>query len=832
MKKFKRSRISFVGTLILLSAALTPNSLVFLGDDSRYEVNAAESANAADLADVSILKGTQLSSKNGTIVNDGVKLEKNADSTYDLNLSFKGTAVADVGLISPKVIVFAIPEELRGKIDGPIMINANAKLLPLVPGDIPVVKDLVLNVGGLVTRLLGLAKPLGLKLDSLEKAFEGLNSLQDLGSYHASFEGKLSPDGKYVMVDFTDGLGQYVRTTYANLFNPLKEAVDGLKFTGLLAILNPVLDLLKPVVNSLLDLVGKIANGTSDVLTNALQANVLGDVNFDFSTKVSDVTAEKAKVTAMAVNKPVIDLELLNTIHANGDSLTLYFDNVEENPLVDYPVASPVIEDIVEGMTGLKGQVAISQPVPAGVTFNAKVELPNGATLSGVINEDGTFVVPFGDYQPQGNDQLKIVVEASVGKYTKTSDPIIKQVIADPFLKYAVAKPVVDDIIEGVTSLAGHVTLVQPIPAGVTFNAKLELPDGTALTGAINEDGTFSVPFGDYLPQPNDQLKVMIEATNGQKTKVSEPEIKQVIADPFLHYVVSKPAINDILEGMPNLDGHVALAQPIPEGVSFTTKATLPDGTILTGSVDPDGHFTIPFGKYQPQGADQLKIVIEASDGNRTKMSEPEIKQVILDPLKNYQVPKPQFKSVNEGSKFITGSVDLANVPAGTKLFVQVQFPDGLLRKVAIENDGTFSIAIADKNLKEGNPLRLVTIAEHPQSFKGKISDNVVFAVGKIPSLAGYVVPAPVVNPIFVGDTMIKGTVKIVNPPEGTSFSVRVRFPGNVYEETPVNADGTFSLDISSRQLAAGTSVTLNTAATLGTEAAASGRVIVSVGAK
>ncbi|WP_375179047.1 adhesive domain-containing protein [Enterococcus rotai] len=732
MKKFKRSRISFVGTLILLSAALTPNSLVFLGDDSRYEVNAAESANAADLADVSILKGTQLSSKNGTIVNDGVKLEKNADSTYDLNLSFKGTAVADVGLISPKVIVFAIPEEFRGKIDGPIMINANAKLLPLVPGDIPVVKDLVLNVGGLVTRLLGLAKPLGLKLDSLEKAFEGLNSLQDLGSYHASFEGKLSPDGKYVMVDFTDGLGQYVRTTYANLFNPLKEAVDGLKFTGLLAILNPVLDLLKPVVNSLLDLVGKIANGTSDVLTNALQANVLGDVNFDFSTKVSDVTAEKAKVTAMAVNKPVIDLELLNTIHANGDSLTLYFDNVEENPLVDYPVASPVIEDIVEGMTGLKGQVAISQPVPAGVTFNAKVELPNGATLSGVINEDGTFVVPFGDYQPQGNDQLKIVVEASVGKYTKTSDPIIKQVIADP----------------------------------------------------------------------------------------------------FLHYVVSKPAINDILEGMPNLDGHVALAKPIPAGVSFTAKVTLPDGTTLTGSVDPDGHFTLPFGKYQPQGDDQLKIVIEASDGNRTKTSEQEIKQVILDPLKNYQVPKPQFKSVNEGSKFITGSIDLANVPYGTKLFVQVQFPDGLLRKVAIENDGTFSIAIADKNLKEGNPLRLVTIAEHPQSFKGKVSDSVVFAVGKIPSLADYVVPAPVVNPIFVGDTMIKGTVKIVNPPEGTSFTVRVRFPGNVYEETPVNADGTFSLDISGRQLAVGTSVTLNTAATLGTEAAASGRVIVSVGAK
>ncbi|MGX7151076.1 adhesive domain-containing protein [Enterococcus ureasiticus] len=732
MKKSYRSIITLVGTTVLLSAAVIPSSPVLFGDNSQYEANAAESANAADLADVSILKGTQLSSNNGTVISDGVKLEKNADSTYDLDLSFKGTAVADVGLVSPKVIVFTIPEELRGKIDGPILINASAKLLPIVPGDVPVVKDLVLKVGGLVTRLLGLAKPLGLQLDSLEKAFEGLNSLQDLGSYQATVEGKLSPDGKYVMVDFTDGLGQYVRTTYAKLFNPLKEAVAGLKFTGLLAILNPVLDLLKPAVNGLLDLVGKIANGTSDVLTQALQANVLGDVDFNFSTKVSDITAEKAKVTAMAVNKPVIDLELLNTIHANGDAINLYFDKVEEDPLVNYSVAKPVVEDILEGVTRLDGNVAITQPVPEGVTFKAKVELPNGTTLSETVNKDGTFAIPFGEYKPQGNDQLKIVIEANVEKYTK----------------------------------------------------------------------------------------------------VSEPTIKYVIADPFLHYVVTKPVVNDVLEGAASLSGSVELTQPIPEGVSFKAKVALPDGTYLTASINEDGGFTIPFGKYQPQGNDLLNVIVEASDGTRTNVSEPEVKQVIVDPLKNYQVPKPQFKTVNEGSKVITGSIALTNVPVGTKLFMQVQFSDGSVRKVAIENDGTFSIPIADKNLKEGNPLRLVTIAEHAQSLRGKESDSVVFAVGKIPSLEGYVVPAPVVAPIFVGDIIIKGSVKITNPPEGTQFKVRVRFPGNVYEEVPVNADGTFSLDISGRQLVAGTSITFNTAATLGTETAASGRIIVSVGAK
>lgn len=732
MEKSYRSIITVVGATVLLSAAVIPSSLAFFGDNSQYQANATESVNTADLADVSILKGTQLSSNNGTVISDGVKLEKNADSTYDLDLSFKGTGVADVGLVSPKVIVFSIPEELRGKIDGPILINASAKLLPIVPGDVPGVKDLVLKVGGLVTRLLGLAKPLGLQLDSLEKAFEGLNSLQDLGSYQATVEGKLSPDGKYVMVDFTDGLGQYVRTAYAELFDPLKEAVAGLKFTGLLAILNPVLNLLKPAVNGLLSLVGEIANWTSDVLTQALQANVLGDVDFNFSTKVSDVTAEKAKVTAMAVNKPVIDLELLNTIHANGDAINLYFDKVEEDPLANYLVAQPVVEDILEGVTSLNGSVAIAQPVPEGVTFKATVELPDRTTLSAPVNEDGTFLIPFDDYKPQGKDQLKIVVEANVGKYAK----------------------------------------------------------------------------------------------------VSEPTIKQVLTDSFLHYVVTKPVIGDVLEGASSLSGSVDLSRPIPEGVTFKAKAALPDGTNLITSINEEGKFTIPFGQYSPQGNDLLTVTVEASDGKRTNVSEPEVKQVIVDPLKNYQVPKPQVEAVNEGSKTILGFVSLTSVPTGTKLFIQVQFSDGSLRKVAIEKDGTFSIPVADKTLKEGNPLRLVTVAEHAQSLNEKESDSVVFAVGKIPSLAGYVVPTPIVAPIFVGDTMIKGTVKITNPPAGTQFKVRVKFQGNVYEEAPVKADGTFSLDISGRQLIAGTSITFNTAATLGTETAASGRIIVSVGAK
>lgn len=732
MKKRYSFVITLVGTTVLFLAAVIPSSLAIFGDNGQYEVKATESVNATDLVDVSILKGTRLSSNNGTAINNGVKLEKNADSTYDLDLSFQGTAIADVGLVSPKVIVFAIPEELRGKMDGPILINTNAKLLPIVPGDVPIVKDLVLKVGGLVTRLLGLAEPLGLQLDSLEKAFEGLNSLQDLGSYEATVEGKLSPDGNYVMVDFTDGLGQYVRTTYAKLFEPLKEAVAGLKFTGLLAILNPVLELLKPAVNGLLDLVGQIANGTSDVLTQALQANVLGDVTFNFSTKVSDVAAEKAKVTAMAVNKPVIDVALLNTIHANGDEINLYFDKVEEDSLTNYSVAKPNVEDILEGVDSLKGSVAIAQPVPEGVTFKVNVELPNGSKLMGPIDEKGTFMIPFGSYKPQRNDQIKVVIEAS----------------------------------------------------------------------------------------------------NEKQTKVSEQEIKQVIEDSFIHYVVPKPVLGDVLEGVTSLSGRVDLASPVPNGVTFKARVTLPDGTTVSSSINEEGNFTIPFDKYQAQGNDLLNVVVEMSDGNRINVSEPEILQVIIDPLKNYQVPKPQVKSVNEGSKELKGSVTLTNVPIGTELFMQAQFADGSIKRVALENDGTFSIPVADKKLKEGDPIRVVTIAEHAQSLKGKESDSIVFAVGKSPSLEGYVVPIPVVAPIFVGDVIIKGSVKIMNPPEGTQFRVRVRFPGNSYEEVPVNADGLFSLDISGRQLTAGTAITFSTVATLGTETASSGRIIVSVGAK
>lgn len=727
MKQFFRSKIMLAGALVLFSAAITPSSMGLLRDQSRYEVN------AADLADISILEGTKLSSKKGTVVNDGVKLEKNADSTYDLNLSFKGTGVADIGLASSKVVVFAIPEELRGKLEEPILINADAKLLPIVPGDIPGVKDLVVNVGGLITKLLGLAKPLGLELDSLTHAFEAINSLQDLGSYHAALEGKLSADGKYVMVDFTDGLGEYVRSAYAGLFDPLEEAVDELKFSGLLGpILNPVLNLLKPIVGTLLNVVEAIANGTSNVLTEALQANLLGDVTFELSTKVSNMTAEKATISASAVNTPLIDVDVLNTVAANGDTINLYFEQPAEDPLTNYPISKPIVEDITEGMSSLKG----------------------------------------------------------------------------------------------------NIDLTEPLPAGVSITAKVELPDGTIISGNIDDVGYFTIPFGDYQPQIGDELKVTVEATDGTHTKASEAETKQVSADPFIHYLVAKPTVEDILEGMTGLSGSVDVTEPLPAGVTLTAKVELPDGTTLSGNIAPDGQFLIPFGDYQPQGNDQLKVRIEASDGNRVKASEPEVKQVVVDPLRNYQVQKPQFKNVNEGSQFITGSVPSEAIPAGTHLFVQVQFPDGSVRKVAVENDGTFSISLADKTLKEGNPLRLVTVAEHTQSFNGKSSESVVFAVGKIPSLSGYTVPAPIVSPIFVGNTTINGKINIGNAPEGTQFKVRVKFPGNIYEETELDENGAFSLNLAGRQLTAGTSITFNTVATLGVETASSTRIIVSVGAE
>ena len=304
-----------------------------------------QTASAAGLAEVSILGSSTLVSNVGTPTSNGTILSPNLDGNYDVDLTFEGQALANVGLADKKVVVFSLPPELEGKVVGGATIDIDAKLLPITPGDIPVLGPLVNTLGGAIDALAAVANPLGVDLSSLTIAFDAVKNQLDLGAYQKSLPGIVSPDGKSISVDFTDGLGEYVRQAFVGAFEPIRAAVNNLRFTGLIgAALNPVLlPALKAATNSVFTIIDGIANGTSDVLTNFLSVNLLAGTSYDVKFAVSKPDASQATIHAAAVKNPIIDASLLGAINSEGANVTLIF----ANPIWDnYVIPAPSVNQV------------------------------------------------------------------------------------------------------------------------------------------------------------------------------------------------------------------------------------------------------------------------------------------------------------------------------------------------------------------------------------------------------------------------------------------------------------------------------------------------------
>lgn len=124
----RRSLYVCSGTLLLLNSGAGIASVVVMNQN---RVQASEVAPRAGLADISILANASLTSVTGT------DMTSNAQGNYDLALKYSGTGLASVGVADKKVLVYALPAELQGKVVGGATVDIDANLLPITPGDIP-----------------------------------------------------------------------------------------------------------------------------------------------------------------------------------------------------------------------------------------------------------------------------------------------------------------------------------------------------------------------------------------------------------------------------------------------------------------------------------------------------------------------------------------------------------------------------------------------------------------------------------------------------------------------------------------------------------------------
>lgn len=508
-KLLRRTLYVCSGTLLLLNSGVGVAS-VFVINQNRAQ--ASQVNPRAGLADISILQNASLTSTTGT------QMTPNVQGNFDLSLNYTGQGVATVGVADKKVLVYALPASLQGKVVGGSTVDIQADLLPITPGDVPGVKTLFDALGLTITAL-----DKALKIPAVVAAFNDLKKVQDLGSYQETVTANVSPDGKTISVDFTQGFGRYVHQAYAALFNTLRDAIAAVHSDNIL--IEALVKALQKASADLFAIIDAIAGGTSTILDSALSGNLLGSASGTLHTTVSDPGVPTATVKAAAINNALISADILTAVEQEGEAVTLNFPTTATNPIENYDVATPTVTQPVAGQTTVAGNVILKEPIPDVTSFEATVTLADGTQKTAAVDENGNFNVPIDAVK--AGDKLTVEIIAHNGDHEKGSDKVNVTVEAgnpgetNPLENYVVAKPSVDPVKAGDTKVTGKVTINKPFPEGTTFEASVTMPDGSVKYGMVDINGNFIVKTGQL--KAGQRLIVTIIAHNGDFEKDGQP---------------------------------------------------------------------------------------------------------------------------------------------------------------------------------------------------------------------------------------------------------------------------------------------------------------------
>ncbi|MEJ1323695.1 hypothetical protein QY887_04125 [Latilactobacillus sakei] len=190
-----------------------------------------------------------------------------------------------------------------------------------------------------------------------------MKQVQSLGSYQETVTANVSPDGKTISVDFTQGFGRYVHQAYAALFHSLRDAIAAVHSDNIL--IETLVKALQKASAELFEVIDAIAGGTSTILDSALSGNLLGSASGTLHTTVSDPGVPTATVKAAAINNALISADILTAIEQEGEAVTLNFPTTATNPIENYDVATPTVTRPVAGQTTVAGNVILKEPIPA-----------------------------------------------------------------------------------------------------------------------------------------------------------------------------------------------------------------------------------------------------------------------------------------------------------------------------------------------------------------------------------------------------------------------------------------------------------------------------------
>ncbi|PTE75594.1 Ig-like domain-containing protein, partial [Staphylococcus gallinarum] len=463
-----------------------------------------------------------------------------------------------------------------------------------------------------------------------------------------------------------------------------------------------------PIVNEI--------NSESSQITGTAEAGSTVKVELPDGSEVIDVTNYQGEF--------IIDLPA-NQKFRGGEQLKVTSTDASGNKstaaIVDVKDITPPVVPTVSEVTSESPQV--SGTAEAGSTV--KVELPDGTELTGVADDQGNYGIDIpANKKFRGGEQLKVTSTDASGNKSTAAIVEVKD-----------TTPPVAPTVSEVTSESPQVS--GTAEAGSTV--KVELPDGTELTGIADDQGNYTIDLPSNKKfNGGESIKVTSTDASGNKSDEKVIDVKDTTPP-------VAPTVSEVTSESPQVSGTAEAGS--------TVKVELPDGTELTGVADDQGNYTIDLPSNKKfNGGESIKITSTDASGNKSDEAIVEVKDTTPPAA-------PTVSEVTSESTQVTGTGE----PGST---VKVELPDGTELTGVADDQGNYGIDIpANKKFRGGEQLKVTST-----DLSGNKSNEAVVEVkDTTPPVAPTVSEVTSESPQVSGTAEAGSTVK-VELPDGTEL--------------------------------------------------------------
>ena len=424
---------------------------------------------------------------------------------------------------------------------------------------------------------------------------------------------------------------------------------------------------------------------------------------------------------------------------SGGDTLTVV--QTEDGKKPSGPVLAPVgytaqtetptVNPIIDGDTEILGTGVPGAEIIA--------TLPNGSEITTQVDPDGNWKldIPAG-MEPKAGEEVSII------QIEGDKDPS-GQVLVVTGHKEQTETPTVDPVTTGDNTVSGT-----GVPDAVVV---VTLPDGSEVSITVEPDGTWEIdiPAGKE-PVAGDQIKVV-------QTESGKDPSGQVLVTTGDGSQSNNATVDPVTEGDDKITG---TGEPDAE-----ITVTLPDGSEITTTVEPDGTWEIDLPN-EPKPAEGDRITIVQKEDGKDPSGE-----VVVEVGRGEVTKAPVIDPVTEGDSTIGGM----GIPDAV---VTVTLPDGAELTATVDQDGNWTVNLPANSQIEAGDSITVTQKEDGK----KTSPEVTVEIGR-----GEQTQAPTVDPINQGDETASGTGV-------PGANITVTLPDGTDVTTKIKPDGTWEVDL------------------------------------